>query len=187
MQGTVHIYRLDTGDKAISNEARNYFTQGEYHLLSPAEYEKYFPKAYDKKQQKDPKKILIATYSFDSKDTSLVKIDSNLFTPGSYSIEAESIQGKDSIKAQAITHVFDVATKKYNKQTFLNVSLDKEKYTIGEAFTVNIQSDVPEAKGAYLLRVKNNKKEIVAYLPFKDGKASYTSKITLDDTYPAID
>ncbi len=187
MQGTVHIYRLDTGDKAISNEAKNYFTQAEYHLLSTSEYEKYFPKAYDKKQQKDPKKILIATYSFDSKDTSLVKIDSNLFTPGSYSIEAESIQGKDSIKAQAITHVFDVATKKYNKQTFLNVSLDKEKYTIGEAFTVNIQSDVPEAKGAYLLRVKNNQKEIVAYLPLKDGKASYSSKITLDDTYPAID
>jgi len=176
--GDVQILKVKDPTVVVPEHMRSYFRDVDFHLFSNSEYKKYFPTLFDDVFIGDQKSELIKSYSFDTRDTTLVKIDSNLFGRGRYFIKALSIQGQDSIRAQAMVSVFDKATGKSLHSEFLTYTLDKPSYKEGDEVTLNLFTDLKEAKSLYLFSQIGNKKLPLQVLSWNNGRIVYKFKLT---------
>lgn len=186
--GTVNIYKYDDDVQTpLTEYTKQYFREIEQHTLSQEEYEQYFPKIFDPALlHKERSKTLVATQNFDTRDTSLIQLDSTLFSSGHYHIEAISIQESDTVRTTSEVSIFKTETRKVNDNEFLTYALDKTAYGIGEAVTLTFQTDVPDAKVLYLFEEHGNKPIVNRLLTFKDGKASYKFTLQKEHLLPAI-
>src|SRR5690606_35682401 len=149
--GIVNIYKYVEPQKVLAPENIRYFQDVDYHLLSAENYEKYFPAYFDETLlQPEDQKIFIRSYSFDTRDTSLVQLDSNLFDHGRYWIEAISIQGPDTIRTSAEINLYKAETRKVRENEFLSYRMDQQQYAIGDKMTLTFQTDVSHAQKLFL-------------------------------------
>ncbi|MFD2553034.1 alpha-2-macroglobulin family protein [Sphingobacterium tabacisoli] len=185
--GKVNIYQLSQPTTVMTRESSQIFSNLEYHLLSPEEYERYFPVLFDRSLlQKEVQKELLASYEFDTRDTSLVQIDSNLFAKGRYMIEAISIQDGDTIKATSYMQLYDATTKKVSNTEFLTANTDKANYSIGDKVTITYQTDEKSAKYLYLFSSLGTAKRPTQLLNIKNGQATYTFTLEKEQVSPNI-
>lgn len=187
MAGKINIYKLAEPKKALTDESSSDFTDLDYSLLSVPLYEQYFPHIFDPTLlSASMEKTLVASYDFDTRDTSLVRIDSSLFSKGRYSIEAISAQQSDSIRAYHYMQLYDPLTKKVNDNQFLSLSFDKRNYRIGDKVMLTYQTDEPDAKYLYLHTAIGTEKKPRQVLPIKNGKATYTFTLGQEHISPNI-
>lgn len=180
MKGTVKIYKTTGPDKVISDKFIQYFNEVERLVLSYADYERYFPHYFEKSVlNKEVRQELVATYEFNTADTNLVRIDSQLFKKGIYRIVASSKPDADSIKAERTIFVVDEETKSHSDKTFFTVYTDKPVYNTGDKVTIHVESKKQDAKNVVLLSLSGDKMRSPIHLALKDGKASYS--FTLDE------
>ncbi|SKB92950.1 TonB-dependent outer membrane receptor, SusC/RagA subfamily, signature region [Sphingobacterium nematocida] len=185
--GKVIIYRLSQPTTVMTRESSQIFGNLEYHLLSTEEYERYFPAIFDQSLlQKEQQKELLASYDFDTRDTGLVQIDSNLFTKGRYMIEAISIQQGDTIKATNYVQLYDAVTKKVSNTEFLTANTDKTNYSIGDKVTITYQTDEKNAKYLYLFSSLGASKRPTQLLAIKNGQVTYTFTLEEEQILPNI-
>jgi TonB-dependent SusC/RagA subfamily outer membrane receptor len=176
--GKINIYKLDVIKKTISGKYYNYFKNTNYHLLDNQEYEKYFPYYFDEKTIKNETKTLVTSYNFDTRDTSLSKIDSTLFTKGSYLIEAVSIQENDTISNTATVNIYDAITRKVANNNFLSYHFDKASYTVGDIVKVTFETDVEIPANLFLFESVGSKKQPTKVLKWKNNKTMYSYVLT---------
>lgn len=175
MKGQVRIYRTVAGKKVISEDAIRYFNEVEYLVAGYEDCERYFPYSFDKATlNKEVRKELIATYDFNTADTDIVKIDSQLMKRGFYHIEAISLTGEDSTRAEQFIYVLDEETKSYGDNTFLTAYTDKSEYNPGDKVTIHVRSKHPDAKNVLLLSSSANTLHDPINLSLKNGKGSYS-------------
>ena len=185
--GKVNIYRLSQPTTVMTRESSKIFSNLEYHLLTPEVYERYFPAIFDRSLlQKETQKELLASYDFDTRDTSLIQIDSNLFAKGRYMIQAISIQDGDSIKATSYLQLYDAITKKVSNTEFLTANTDKANYGIGDKVTITYQTDEKSAKYLYLFSSLGTAKRPTQLLNIKNGQATYTFTLEKEQVSPNI-
>ncbi|TDQ82887.1 alpha-2-macroglobulin family protein [Sphingobacterium yanglingense] len=185
--GKVNIYRLSQPTTVMTRESSQIFGNLECHLLSIEEYERYFPTTFDRSLlQKEPQKELLASYDFDTRDTGLVQIDSNLFAKGRYMIEAISIQDGDTIRATNYVQLYDAVTKKVSNNEFLIANTDKTNYSIGDKVTITYQTDEKNAKYLYLFSSLGASKKPTQLLAIKNGQATYTFTLEKEQVSPNI-
>ncbi|NGM90393.1 alpha-2-macroglobulin, partial [Parapusillimonas sp. SGNA-6] len=185
--GKVNIYKIGEHRKPLSDVYEQYFQNTEYHLLDNDEYERYFPHYFDALTLKKGTKEYMQSYTFDTRDTSLVALDSNLFTKGRYSIEAFTVQGNDTVRASATTYVYDAKTRKTNENQFFSYALDKDSYTIGDKVTIRFYTDVAGADNLFLFPSIGNIKEDTQVLTWRDGQASYSFVLREDMISPTVE
>lgn len=176
--GKVNIYKREFHQKPLTNNFLTYFKNAHYHLLANEQYEKYFPNYFDPKTLNQDSKELIASYNFDTNDTTFVIIDSTIFKAGYYEIEAVSVFGLDTIKSVANTAIFDPETRKIADNTFFTYHLDKKNYSVGDKVTMTFQTDVENPSVVFLVEVSQNKKQPTKVLSWKDRKATYSFTLT---------
>ncbi|WP_392469665.1 MG2 domain-containing protein [Sphingobacterium cellulitidis] len=176
MTGELKIYKYPEAGITLPVQDNNIFRGIDYHLFSNDEYKKLFPKSFDISLVEKKPSELIKTYSFDTRDTGLVKIDSTLFPKGNYYVEVVSIQGKDTIRSQANVKVFDPITKKSSNYDFLTFSFDKVNYGLDEQVKVNFYTDEPDAKEIFLFPSNSFGQKETLSIPVKQGKATYEFK-----------
>lgn len=175
MKGTVKIYKTTGPEKVISDGFIQYFNEVERLVLSYADYERYFPHYFDKSVlNKEVRQELVATYDFNTADTNLVRIDSQLFKKGIYRIVASSKPDVDSIKAERTIFVLDEETKSHSDKAFFTVYTDKPVYNSGDKVTIHVESKKQDAKNVVLLSLSGDKMRTPIHLALKDGKASYS-------------
>lgn len=184
--GKVRIFKIDRQKKPITYKFSQYFKDVNYHLLQNQEYEKYFPLYFDEQTIKEKSRTLIASYDFDTKDTSLVKIDSNLFKKGIYEVEAYSIQGTDTIRNFADIAVYDAQTKKVNNANFFSFKLDKNTYTVGDNVKITFQTDVENPANLFLFESFGSKKQPTQVLKWKNREVTYNFKLTDKMVSPTV-
>lgn len=185
--GAVHIYKFSEPSHILTNAYRDYFKQADYHLLSNQEYQTYFPHYFDDLfLLKEEQKTLIKSYSFDTRDTSLVQIDSSLFSSGRYQIEAISVQEGDTVKAYANTNLYHPETRKINELGLLNVNWDKPYYSLGDKVTMVFQSDVKDVKNLFLFVSQGSEKEPAKILNWKNGEAKYSFVLRKEHISPEM-
>jgi len=185
--GKVNIYKIGEHQKPLSDVYERYFQNTEYHLLDNDEYERYFPHYFDALTLRKGTKEYMQSYTFDTRDTSLVALDSNLFTKGRYSIEAFTVQGNDTVRASATTYVYDAKTRKTNENQFFSYALDKDSYTIGDKVTIRFYTDVAGADNLFLFPSIGNIKEDTQVLTWRDGQASYSFVLREDMISPTVE
>ncbi|WP_254534186.1 MG2 domain-containing protein, partial [Sphingobacterium sp. LZ9M9] len=176
LTGEIKIYKYPEPNIALPDQYDNIFKNVDYHIFSNAEYKKLFPTSFDESLIIKKPTELVKTYSFDTRDTSLVKIDSNLFPKGKYYVEVISIQGKDTIRSQADVSIFDPVTKKSSDHDFLTYSFDKPNYGLDEQVKLNFYTDVPNAKEIFLFPSNSFGKQETFTIPVKNGRATYEFK-----------
>ncbi|MGN0003302.1 MAG: alpha-2-macroglobulin family protein [Sphingobacterium composti] len=184
--GKVNIYKLDVLKKPISRKYYNYFKNANYHLLDNQDYEKYFPHYFDEQTIKNETKKLVTSYNFDTRDTSLVKIDSTLFTKGSYLIEAVSIQKNDTISSAATVNIYDAITRKVSNNNFLSYHYDKGNYTVGDLVKITFQTDVKNPANLFLFESVGSKKQPTKVLKWKNNETTYSFILTDKMISPVI-
>ena len=178
--GEVRIYKHPEPGISIPNIHQNIFANIEYNLLSNEEYKKYFPTIFDESLFSKKKPELIKSYIFDTRDTGIIKLDADLFKKGKYSIEAISIQERDTIESESYISIYDPVTKKASNHDFLSFNFDKDSYAEDDQVKVTFYTDVPNAQE--ILIFPNNfltKLETIT-IPVKDGKAVYEFKLDKD-------
>ena len=185
--GQVNIYKVEDIQKPITNNYKDYFKNTEYHLLNNGEYENYFPNYFDAATLIKDNKRLIKTYAFDTRDTSLVLIDSTLFSKGTYLVEAISIQENDTIRSQTNTYIYDPVTRKIAENQFFAYSLDRNSYSIGDKVTATFYTDVKNAANLFLIENIGSKKGETKVLNFKNGIATSSFTLTKDMISPNIE
>src|SRR5690606_8605326 len=121
--------------------------------------------------QPENQKVFIRSYNFDTRDTSLVQIDSNLFDQGRYYMEAISVQGADTVRSSAEVNLYEAKTRKVRKNEFLSYRMDKQQYAIGDKVKLTFQTDVPDAKKLFLFQSQRSEKEETQVLDWKNGEA----------------
>lgn len=176
LTGKIKIYKYPEPNIALPDQYDNIFKNVDYHIFSNAEYKKLFPTSFDESLIIKKPSELVKTYSFDTRDTSLVKIDSNLFPKGKYYVEVISIQGKDTIRRQADVSIFDPVTKKSSDHDFLTYSFDKPNYGLDEQVKLNFYTDVPNAKEIILFPSNSFGKQETFTIPVKNGRATHEFK-----------
>src|SRR5690606_6614849 len=184
--GKVDIYKVVEHQKPVSGTYQNYFRNTEYHELNNEEYERYFPNYFDAATIQEDNKILVTSYNFDTRDTSLVKIDSNLFSRGRYIIEAYSIQGGDSIRHTTHTRISDPKTRKTGTSQFLSYALDKTGYGIGDKVTMQFYTDVASPENLFLFQAIGDNKGEMQVLKWKGAEANYSFILTEEMISPSI-
>jgi TonB-dependent SusC/RagA subfamily outer membrane receptor len=187
-KGKVDIYKYDAETQvALTSENQNLFREAEYHTLSQAEYERYFPHYFDPiLLNKETRKTKIASYDFDTNDTSLVRIDSNLFSSGRYWVDAYSIQRGDTIRTSTEVSLHKAGTKRANEPMFLLYNLDKSQYNIGDKVTITFETDIPNATKLYLFETHGVKKAPTRILNWKQGKTSYSFTLQKEHVSPNL-
>ena len=176
--GKIRIFKIDRQKKPITYKFRQYFKEVNYHLLQNQEYEKYFPLYFDEQTIKEKTRTLIASHDFNTKDTSLVKIDSNLFNKGIYEVEAYSIQGTDTIRNFADIAIYDAQTKKINNANFFSFKFDKNTYTVGDLVKITFHTDVENPANLFLFESLGSKKLPTQILKWKNREVTYSFKLT---------
>ncbi|WP_313191141.1 alpha-2-macroglobulin family protein [Sphingobacterium sp.] len=176
LTGEIKIYKYPEPNIALPDQFDNIFKNVDYHIFSNAEYKKLFPTSFDESLIIKKPSELVKTYSFDTWDTGLVKIDSNLFPKGKYYVEVISIQGKDTIRSQADVSIFDPVTKKSSDHDFLTYSFDKPNYGLDEQVKLNFYTDVPNAKEIILFPSNSFGKQETFTIPVKNGRATHEFK-----------
>src|SRR5690606_33114183 len=141
-----------------------------------------FPAYFDETLlQPGVQKSLVRSYDFDTRDTSLVQLDSNLFDQGRYYVEAISIQASDTIRASAEVNLYQAKTRKVKENEFLSYRMDKQHYAIGDEVRITFQTDAPHAKKLFVFRSHGTKKEETQVLDWKNGEA--TIRIVLQNEH----
>lgn len=176
--GEIKIFKYPEPGITLPTDFRNIFLDLKYNLLSNEEYKKYFPTIFDESLESKQESELIKTYSFDTNDTTKIKIDPELFKKGKYYIQAMSIQGKDTVTSVHNIQVFDPVTKKTSDHDYLVYSFDKESYGQGDQVKVTFYTDIKEAELIYLYPYTDIESLETITIPVKDGKAFY--EFTLD-------
>lgn len=188
--GKVDIYKYDVEPKtALTDENRRFFQDVAYHTLSQEDYKKYFPNYFDPSilyKDKEVPKTLVASYDFDTRDTSLVRLDSNLFSNGHYLIEAHSVQEGNNIRASTNVSLYKTDTRKVTATEFLVYQLDKEQYNIGDRVTITFETDVPNAEKLFLFETQGAKKAETRLLEWKKGKAQHSFILQKEHVSPNL-
>ncbi len=182
--GSIHVYKIIEQQKPLSDVYQSYFKNTEYHLLDNSEYEQYFPHYFDALTLKKDPKEYIKSYTFDTRDTSLVKLDSSLFGKGEYRIEAFSVHGNDTIQTSVTTHVYDAKTGKTKENQFFSYALDKDNYTIGDKVTIHFYTDVVDPQNIFLFPVTGHIKGEMQVLAWENRQAVYRFVLTKDMISP---
>ncbi len=180
--GKFDVYKYKKSDAVITNEERIFFMQTGYHLLSTADYKKYFPNSFDELILDENKRELVKSYNFDTKDTSVVQLDSNLFTSGKYYLEAWTAHGEDTIRSMREISIIDPITKKVDNSTFFAYHFDKGFYDEGDLVTLTFQTDVKSAEVMYLYKITGNAEKELQLLKWNDGKITYQFKLSKEET-----
>ena len=186
--GKVDIYKYDVEPKiALTDEKIVFFHDTEYHMLSQAEYQQFFPYYFDPVLlHKDASKTRIASYDFHTSDTTLVRIDSSLFVSGRYWIDAYTIQEGDTIRSETDLSVYKTNTRKVTATEFLVYQLDKAEYDIGDKVTITFETDVPNAKKLFLFEVHGHKKAETRILDWKNGKIQHSFVLQKEHVWPNL-
>ncbi|HMR17681.1 MAG TPA: MG2 domain-containing protein [Sphingobacterium sp.] len=185
--GKVDIYKYTEPKAVLTPENERYFRDVAYHVLSETEYQRYFPNYFDPiLLHKETPKTHVVSYEFDSRDTGLVQIDSNLFANGRYWVEAYSIQEGDTIRSSTLVNIYKAATRKVSANEFLSYHTDKEQYNIGDKVTLTFQTDVPHAQKLFLFQSHNGKKEETKVLDWKAGEAQYSFVLQKENISPNL-
>lgn len=186
--GKVDIYKYDMEPQiALTDENAIFFHDAEYHTLSQAEYQKYFPNYFDPiLLYKEVPKTRVASYDFDTKDTSLVRLDSNLFASGRYWVEAYTVQEGDSVRSSIDVSLYITNTRKVTATEFLVHKLDKEQYSIGDKVTITFETDVPQAQKLFLFEAHGAKKVETRLLEWKKGKAQHSFILQKEHVSPNL-
>ena len=175
--GKVNIYKFQEPEVALPPQTFQ-FKDANFHILDKKAYKEYFPLLYDDTRLKDPKKTLVKSYTFDTNDTSLVKLDAELFDRGAYLVEAISMQGKDTVTSTRTVEVYAAETHKITDKDFLVANFDKTQYKEGDRAKITFYSDVKEAKYLYLYTSNSFSEEEIQILPFQNGKSEYSFSVT---------
>ncbi len=185
--GKVNIYKYVEPQNVLTPENIRYFQDIDYHLLTAENYKKYFPAYFDETLlQSEDQKTFICTYPFDTRDTSLVQLDSNRFDQGRYWIEAISIQGIDTIRSSAVVNLYKADTRKVRENEFLSYHVDKQQYAIGDKVTLTFQTDVPHPRKLFLFQSQGSKKEETKLLDWKNGKATVNFVLQKEHISPNV-
>ncbi len=187
-KGKVDIYKYDMESKiALTDDNMRFFRDAGYHTLSQAEYEKYFPNYFDPiLLYKEAPKTRVASYDFGTRDTSLIQLDSNLFTSGRYWVEAYTIQESDTIRSSADVRLYKTNTRKVTATEFLVYNLDKAQYNIGDMVTMTFETDVSRAQKLFLFETHGAKKIATRLLDWKDGKAQHSFILQKEHVSPNL-
>lgn len=178
--GNVRVYKIEEPKITIPTRLSGYFNSVDYHLLSSADYKTYFPNQFDELLlAKEEQKTLIETYDFDSNESNMVNLDSNLFSKGKYLIEAFSIQGSDTIRGTAYTQVYDPISRRVSAKEFLSYALDSASYAVGDQVNVRFETDLDQAEQLFIFQSRGGKTGAAISLPIQNGKAVYS--FTLKD------
>lgn len=186
--GKVDIYKYDLTPRiALTDKDANFFREADYHTLSEAEYNRYFPHYFDPIfLYEEYPKTKVASYDFDTRDTGLIQLDSTLFANGHYWVEAYTVQEGDTVRASTNVSLYKAGTKKVTETEFFIYSLDKEQYSIGDKVTITFETDVPNAKKIYLFEAHGSKKSETKVLNWKNGKAQYSFTLQKEHISPNL-
>ncbi len=171
--GEVRIYKYPEPSITVPKNFTNIFANLDYNLLSIADYKKYFPNQFDESLLNVKEEELIKTYSFDTRDTAIIKIDPELFNKGNYRIEAISIQGKDTVRSENNISIYDPVTKKTSDHDFLSYNYDRESYGLNEKVKVIFYTDNKNAKEIFIFQSNFLGTLETLTIPIKNGKATY--------------
>jgi TonB-dependent SusC/RagA subfamily outer membrane receptor len=172
--GKLNIYKLKEIEKPISIKYLNYFQTVNYHTLSPEEYEKYFPNYFDKQILEENAKTKVVTYTFDTNNTSLINLDSTLFSKGKYEIEAISIQSVDTIRHSTTVKVYEAKSNKTANNSFIAYKLNKNIYELGEKVEITFSTDVRSPQNLFLFEANGYNKKPTKVLRWKNGEIIYS-------------
>ncbi|GAA4135999.1 alpha-2-macroglobulin family protein [Sphingobacterium kyonggiense] len=188
LKGKIDIYKINESPVLLPKGMENLYSPIRKHILQKEEYKKFFPELAElfllEKNWKP--KTLIKSYSFDSNESSVINIDSNLYPRGIYQIVATSYIGKDSILERKNIEVFDPVTNKTTDKVFLISKLDKATYSPGDQVTLQFFSDEPNAKTLILYKKKDNINYLPEVLEWNNGEIKYTFNIPVHERISTI-
>ncbi len=181
MKGKVSIYKLQE-PKGIYGS--NYLSfDSDYDLLTQQEKQAYFGKYnLDKKNSKNwNKETIVQQTDFDTTLEKTIAINHpEKLQKGYYLVEAISLNKNDTVISSRIIKIAEDISYHFSYKEFLAVSTEKTAYTIGDTYNLFFDTDFKEDGVVYIYTQDQNKFIKSEKLNFKNGKATYSVKVTKD-------
>lgn len=194
LKGNVTIYQLPEADNIYGKHEYNF--DSDYAILSTEKKKKYFGKYNLDDKNLDNKKRywknykVIQTSSFDTNEKKFITINQpEKLQKGKYLVDAISIVNNDTISDFKIIKIAEDESFRFSNKEFLTVGFSQPTYKVGETFSVNFETDFKDEAVILLYLQEENKFKTTLVIPFKNGKATYSTKVTqaLIDTNFQID
>ncbi|QTV04648.1 alpha-2-macroglobulin family protein [Faecalibacter bovis] len=183
LKGQITIYQIP--EPAGIYGEHEYDFDSDYHILSSEAKHKYFGKynlndenlEEEKRYWKNYK--IVQTSSFDTNEKKFVTVNQpEKLSKGKYLVEAISIIKNDTISDFKVVHIAEDESYRTSSKEFLTVKFSKNDYNVGDEFKLEFETDFKEKSNIFLYLQEENKFIKTIALPFKNGKAIYTTKIT---------
>ena len=179
LKGKVTIYKLPEPKGIYGTNSLRF--DSAYDLLSQKEKQDFFGNYNLNKKNTTSwnKENIIQQTDFDTNIDKTIKINQpeNL-KKGYYLVEAISIINNDTISNSRIIKIAEDISYRFSDKEFLTTSVEKASYNIGDTYKVDFETDFDDNAVIYLYIQDQNKFIKTEKLNFKNGKATYSTKIT---------